>query len=184
MIRGHLKIWAFWLACAFATAGATTPVYAQSLAAQKTGQAQVVIVTPLSFVTVSNLNFGKLIASNQAGTVTLSPANVRTVTNGIIPIGNGTQIARFAGFGRSGQNVDISISSNTIFLTGPGTRMRVRDFVIGSTPTAVLSTVPRRFRIASTNGAFTFPIGATLEVGANQAPGVYNGTYQITLQYQ
>jgi Domain of unknown function (DUF4402) len=183
MNRGNLKLRAMWLAGAFACAIAAPPSFAQ-VAAQQTGQGQVVIVTPLSFVTVSQLDFGTLIASNQAATVTLSPAGVRTVTNGLIPVGNGTQVARFAGYGRSGQNVDISLSSNTIFLTGPGTRMRVRDFVIGSTPTAVLSTVPRRFRIGSTTGAFNFPVGATLEVGARQAPGVYNGTYQITLQYQ
>jgi hypothetical protein len=183
MKRGLLKIWAIWLACALACVGAATPSYAQ-LAAQKTGQSQVVIVTPLSFVTVSQLNFGKLIASNQAGTVTLATDGTRTVTNGIITVGNGTSVARFAGFGRSGQDVDISLGSNTIFLTGPGTRMRVRDFTIGSTPSAVLSTTRQRFRISSTNGAFLFPVGATLEVGARQAPGVYTGTYQVILQYQ
>ncbi len=183
MNRGIFRIWAFWLACAFTCFGAATPGFAQ-VAAQKAGQAQVVIVTPLSFVTASQLNFGKLIAGNLAGTVTLDPNGTRTVSTGIIAVGNGTQVARFAGFGRSGQDVDIALSSNTIFLTGPGTRMRVRDFTIGSTPTAVLSTVARRFRIASTNGAFLFPVGATLEVGARQAPGVYSGTYQITLQYQ
>lgn len=183
MNRGLFKIWAFGLACAVACVGAAAPSFAQ-VAAQQSGQGQVVIVTPLSFVTVSQLDFGRLIASNQAGTVTLSPTNVRTVTNGIIPVGNDTQIARFAGYGRPGQDVDVSLSSKTIFLTGPGARMRVRDFTVGSTPTAILSTSRTRFRIASTSGAFLFPIGATLEVGANQAPGVYNGIYQITLQYQ
>jgi Domain of unknown function (DUF4402) len=183
MIRGFLQFWAYWLTGALVCVGVATPSFAQ-VAARQSGQGQVIIVTPLSFITVSQLDFGKLIASNVAGTVTLSPGNVRSVTSGIIPIGNGTQVAKFAGFGRNGQNVDISLSSNTIFLNGPGVKMRVRDFVIGSTPTAVLSTVPSRFRIASASGAFTFPIGATLEVGANQTPGVYTGTYQITLQYQ
>ena len=61
--------------------------------------------------------------------------------------------------------------------------MRVRTFVIGSTPTAVLTTTPTRFRIAALNGVFNFPIGATLEVGANQAPGFYTGTWSITLNY-
>ena len=61
--------------------------------------------------------------------------------------------------------------------------MRVRTFVVGSTPTAILTTTPTRFRIAAANGIFTFPLGATLEVGANQAPGKYTGNWSITLNY-
>ena len=61
--------------------------------------------------------------------------------------------------------------------------MRVRDFEIGSTPTAILSTTPTRFTIASALGNYNFPVGATLEVGANQTPGDYSGTFTITLNY-
>jgi Domain of unknown function (DUF4402) len=61
--------------------------------------------------------------------------------------------------------------------------MRVHTFVMGSTPTAVLTTTPRRFRINSATGVFAFPVGATLDVAANQAPGKYTGTWSITLNY-
>ena len=77
----------------------------------------------------------------------------------------------------------ISLQSNSIWITGPGPRMRVRRFEIGSTPTAILSTAPLRFRITSPTGAFNFPLGATLDVGANQPAGDYVGTYTITLNY-
>ena len=46
-----------------------------------------------------------------------------------------------------------------------------------------LSTSPTRFRITSPLGNYNFPVGATLEVGANQAPGDYSGTFTITLNY-
>jgi hypothetical protein len=82
------------------------------------------------------------------------------------------------------QRVQVSLGSNSIFIYGPGARMRVRTFVIGSTPTAVLTTTPTVFRIAGPTGAFRFPVGATLEVGANQVPGTYSGTWTITLNYQ
>jgi len=62
-------------------------------------------------------------------------------------------------------------------------RMRARTFEIGSTPTAILSTSPTRFRITSPLGNYNFPVGATLEVGANQAPGNYSGTFTVTLNY-
>ncbi|HZG32609.1 MAG TPA: DUF4402 domain-containing protein [Sphingopyxis sp.] len=46
-----------------------------------------------------------------------------------------------------------------------------------------MSTTPTRFRITSPLGNYNFPVGATLEVGANQAPGDYAGSFTITLNY-
>jgi hypothetical protein len=158
------------------------PVHAHL--AQSVGTAQTVIITPLSLVKVSDLDFGQVFRKSTAGTVTISPAEIRSQTGGLLFGTAPISAASFAGLGRRNQFVDISLSASSIFVTGPGTRMRVRNFVIGSTPTATLSTVPLRFRITSTNGAFLFPLGATLDVGANQVPGVYTGSYRITVQYQ
>ena len=149
----------------------------------KTGNAEITIVQPLSFVIDDNLDFGSIIPSNVAGVVTMAPAGNRTATNGIVLVGTGHKPASFAGQGSNNQRVDVSLGSNSILITGPGAPMRVRTFVIGSTPTAVLSTTVNRFRIAAANGVFNFPVGATLEVGANQAPGSYSGTWSITLNY-
>ncbi len=148
------------------------------------GGAEITVVRPLSFVMDDDLDFGTVIRGTTAGTVVVAPNGVRTQTGGVtLANGGGHKAASFAGQGTFNQRVDISLGSNTIFLTGPGAPMRVRDFVIGSTPTAVLTTAPLRFRIAATNGIFVFPVGATLEVAANQAPGKYTGTWTITLQY-
>lgn len=155
------------------------PAYADN----ETGNAEITIVRPLSFVIDDNLDFGSLVPSNVAGVVTMAPTGARTATNGIVLVGAGHKPASFAGQGTYNQRVDVSLGSNSIFITGPGAPMRVRTFVIGSTPTAVLTTTPNRFRIAALNGVFNFPIGATLEVGANQAPGFYTGTWSITLNY-
>lgn len=148
------------------------------------GQSQVGVVTPLSFIQTEELHFGQIFASNTAGTVTVAPDGSRTRTGGVTLFGTIHQPAEFAGMGVFNQRVQVSLGSNTIFLTGPGVRMRARTFVIGSTPTAVLTTTPRVFRIGGPTGAFRFPVGATLEVGANQAPGTYRGTWTITLNYQ
>lgn len=146
--------------------------------------AQIAVVTPLQFISVENLDFGRVIRGTTAGTVTIAPTGVRTSTGGITLIDTGFQAARFAGMGSNNQRVDVSLGANSILITGPGAPMRVRTFVIGSTPTAVLTTTPRRFRITSPSGIFVFPVGATLEVGANQTPGTYTGTWTITLNYQ
>lgn len=158
-----------------------TPVHAQQATAQ--GHTEVILLRPLSFFKVNDLEFGSIIASGTAGTVRLFPDGTRTATGGATLAGNSHEPARFAGLGTFNRQVAVSLSSNTIFITGPGAPMRVRNFEIGSTPTAFLSTTPLRFRIGSALGNFNFPVGATLEVGANQTPGDYAGNFVITLNY-
>lgn len=158
-----------------------TPVRAE----QEQANSQVGVIQPLSFIKTEDLDFGTVLAGTTAGTVTITPAGARTATGGVTLFGaSGHQPAEFAGWGQFNQRVDVSVGSNSIWIYGPGNRMRVRTFIIGSTPTAQLTTNPRSFRISAANGAFRFPVGATLEVGANQAPGSYSGVWFITLNYQ
>lgn len=168
------------LACALTNgiSAFSAPVYS------KQGTAETVVVTRLSFVKVDDLDMGYIIPSNRNGDVILNPDGTRTATNGITLVGAKHQTAKFAGYGRTGQIVSVSLGANQIFLTGPGPRMRLRNFIMGSTPTVQLATNPRLFRIASTTGAFQFPVGAELRVGANQPVGVYTGNWTITLNYQ
>jgi Domain of unknown function (DUF4402) len=162
--------------------GVSTPAFA--VPDSETADAQIAVVRPLEFISVENLQFGSIIRSTTTGTVTVAPNATRTKTGTIILQGNNFQPARFAGMGTNNQQVDISLGANQIFITGPGAPMRVHTFVIGSTPTAVLTAVPRRFTITSSTGIFNFPVGATLDVGANQTPGTYTGNWTITLNYQ
>lgn len=171
------------ISSAFIALAIATPADAAT-ADREAADAQVAIVRPLEFINVDNLHFGSVIRGATAGTVIVAPNGTRTKTGGVVLNGSGFQVARFAGMGIINQNVDISLGANQIFITGPGAAMRVHTFVIGSTPSATLSTNPQRFRISSTTGIFTFPVGATLDVGANQVPGTYNGTWTITLNYQ
>ncbi len=182
MHRLHRPLATLLAASALALGFSAAPVRAQS--ATEKGQSQVGVVTPLSFIQTEELHFGQIFARPNAGTVTVAPNGTRTATGGIVLIGNLHQPAEFAGMGVYNQRVQVSLGSNSIFIYGPGARMRVRTFVIGSTPTAVLTTTPTVFRIAGPTGAFRFPVGATLEVGANQVPGTYSGTWTITLNYQ
>ena len=167
-------------ALALLVASAASPALAQSSAP---AQADAIVLRPLSFFKVNDLDFGSIIASGSAGTVRLAPDGTRSSTGGATLAGNDGEPARFAGLGTPNRQVNISLGANSIWITGPGPRMRVRNFEIGSTPTAILSTTPTRFTIASALGNYNFPVGATLEVGANQAPGDYSGTFTITLNY-
>ncbi|MFM6853269.1 MAG: DUF4402 domain-containing protein [Sphingopyxis sp.] len=159
---------------------AASPAAAQT----QTGQLKVAVLQPLSFIRVQDLDFGTMIAGTTAGVVRVQPNGTRTTTGGVTLVGNDQQVARFSGYGSYNQVVLISVSANTIQLTGPGAPMTVSQFEIGSSPIAPLTTAPLAFRIGATSGLFTFPLGARLAVGANQVPGTYSGTFAVTLNYQ
>lgn len=169
-------------ACAL-LAAATAPA---GHAATQTGKAKTVVVSRLSFINAEDLEFGTLLAGATAGTVTVSPAGVRSRTGGVTLVGGLVQPARFAGRGTVNQIVLVSLTTATSLLrrVGGTETMTLDQLTIGSTPTAVLTTTPRAFRITNTAGIFNFPIGGRLSVAANQAPGDYVGTFSVTLNYQ
>ena len=151
-----------------------------------TADASAFLVTPLSFVKQTDLDFGQIIASDTAGTVTMDSTGAVTTTGGVVQI-DGTQIpARFWGYGTFNQRVLINIDANTYTLTRDGgTETMILDRVtIGSRPPIRIGTNPRRFRIANPDGYFSFTIAGRLRVGADQAPGVYKGEFTVTLEYE
>ncbi len=168
----------------FAVVAAVMLLPSAANAAPATGQAQIAVVTPLSFINYRNLDFGRVIPSAVAGSVTISPTNTRTATAGIVPVGNDFQVARFAGMGAQNDRVRVRISPSVISLTGPGPAMTVDNFLIG--PEATLQQIggSPNYRIIAANGVFWFSVGARLNVGANQPAGTYSGTFTATLDYQ
>ena len=148
------------------------------------GDAQVALVTPLSFIAFRDLDFGRVISTNVAGTVTISAAGLRSTTGGIVTVGNDFQVARFAGMGTQNQRVRIRITPNTLTLTGPGPSMTVDNFTIGPAPTLQQVGGSANYRIVPADGIFWFTVGGTLNVGANQPGGAYSGTFTATLDYQ
>jgi hypothetical protein len=156
-----------------------------ALADTASGESRVAIVTPLSFFITDQMSFGTIFSGTTPSTIVLAPNGTRTVATGdAVLAGSSEQAAVFAGQGSFNQRVDIAMGSNTINLTGPGAPMQVSTWIIGANPTVQLTTTPLRFRIRGTAGVFQFPLGATLAVGANQAPGVYTGNFTINLEYQ
>lgn len=166
---------------------ALAPTSAAAQAVVSSGRAEAVVVGALSFFKVDDIVFGSIIPGPTAGTVVLAPTGARTKTGGVkLATGATPQPASFAGRGANNQRVAISVTSNSVTLNrvGGGGTMTMDTFIIGSSPTAQLTTAPLAFRINSATGIFQFPVGATLRVKANQAPGKYTGTFAITLQYQ
>jgi hypothetical protein len=162
---------------------------ASSVGYASSGQAigKAVIVSQLSFLSVEELEFGSILPSATAGTVVVAPNGARTKTGGVTLVGGSlVQPARFAGKGTFNQTVLISLSASSFTLTRVGgtQTMILNNIVIGSTPTAILTTSPRGFFIGNPTGIFNFPVGGTLNVNANQTPGDYRGNMTLILNYQ
>lgn len=160
--------------------------FAASAQDTDSSEATTFVVTPLSFVKQTDLDFGQIIPGNTAGTVFMDSTGAVTTTGGVTQI-DGTQIpARFWGYGTFNQRVLINIDANTYLLTRDGgTETMLYDQVtIGSRPPILITTTPRRFRIANRDGFFSFTIAGRLQVAADQEPGVYRGEFTVSLEYE
>src|SRR5690606_19768919 len=142
------------------------------------------IVRPLTLINTSDLDFGRIIAGPTAGSSTLSASNRVSTTGGVVAVG-GTDSGRLYGYGTYHRPVWIRARSTPVALvrSGGGGSMSVRNLTTAATPGVSLNTTWRNFTIGATDGFFGFSVGERLSVGANQAPGTYNGTFTVELLY-
>lgn len=156
-------------------ASLTTHTFAQATAS---ASVTATIVTPISISKTVDMNFGNVAVTGTAGTVVLDPAGVRTKTAGVtLPATTGTVTA--ASFTVSGQGnytytITLPSTDYTITRNSGSETMIVNAFTSAPTGTGAL-----------TSGSQTLTVGATLNVSANQAAGIYtNGTgFNVTVNY-
>lgn len=160
-----------------------------TFAQSTTGTVRTTIIPRLSLVKTSDLDFGQVMASSTtAGSVTVTPTGSRSAGGGATLAGGAVSAGEFAGAGTRNQIVIFSFGASSVLLTrvnGPQT-MTVDSFTMGATTAGGLNQLGSsgRWRIVSSNGLFTLPIGATLRVGAAQTPGDYEGNFTLTAVYQ
>jgi hypothetical protein len=178
------------LAACLAGCVAAAPATAQDTAG---AVAKTAIVQPLTLTNSEALDFGQ-IAVNGAGTVILTPAATPScaVTGGLIKYGV-CEAAVFEGYGQTGRTVRVKVPGAAgITLAGPaGATMRVTAITVTSSSTlgppltgSASSNGFRRYRIVSSDGAFLFRIGGTLNVAAGQALGLYSATFDVDIAYE
>ncbi len=149
-------------------------VPAAAAATQRTA-GQVSILSPLSVLKTADLNFGDLIVSG-TGTAVMDPvAGSLTTTGGVTKAGTAAHAAQFTGTGSKNSIVHIRVPTTPITVTRVGgtETMTVSSWTLDQS--ANLKVPP--------NDIFVFAVGATLNVGAGQASGIYTGTFQVTVQY-
>lgn len=132
------------------------------------GDATVVILNAITATQTQTMNFGRVLPGTTDGTVVLSAAGTATGT-GVSTYGS----ANAGGFDISAQpSTQLNVTFGNGTVTSESHSMSIDTFTISpTTPTT------------STGGLLTLKVGATLHVGANQAPGTYIGTYTITVNY-
>jgi len=143
---------------------------AQASATASTG-ASVTIAAPIAITKTADLSFGTVVPSATAGTVAVSTAGTRSVGGGVSELGGTVAAAAYSVTGYTNSAYTITLPSS-VSLTGPGTAMTAGTFVHSAGVSPALS-----------GGTGSFTVGATLNVGANQAAGSYTGTFDVTVAY-
>ena len=160
------------LAALFACA---SPASAQAIEPDQDATGRAIVLRPLTLLKVEDLDFGWLTVTT-AGTAVLNPfTGVITTTGGVVAAGGDPLPAEFVGAASRNTPIKIRIPNKPITLTRvAGTQtMTVSNWTLDGP--ADRKTGPER--------AFTFRVGATLNVGANQADGLYTGTFDVEVQY-
>ena len=163
-----LPLLAALLACA-------VPASAQSVSPNQDATGRAIVLRPLSLLKVEDLDFGWLTVTT-AGTAIVNPfTGVVTTTGGVIAAGGDPVPAEFVGAASRNTPVKIRIPNRPVTITRQGgtETMTVSNWTLDGP--ADRKTGPER--------AFTFRVGATLNVGANQADGLYTGTFDVEVQY-
>jgi hypothetical protein len=138
--------------------------------------ASATILAPLTITAdvAAEMDFGDISPDIVATSVIMDSAGGRTSLDGAGIFGGTPLGGNFDVTGAGTLAYDITLPMNgVVTLGGPGVAMAVDDFTdsVGGSTSLVL-------------GTSTFDVGATLKLNANQAVGLYTGTYAVTVNYQ
>ncbi len=130
----------------------------------------------MTIARLRDLDFGRIISTPAAGTVTIDPdTSTRSTAGGAIAAGGAPQTARFRIVATPATLVIITRNALPILTSSPsGSTMPVTLLTVNGTSNPILTPA---------SGTFDIDIGGDLSVAANQAAGVYAGTFQINANY-
>jgi hypothetical protein len=145
-------------------------------AASETAIAKARILREIQLNNTSDLEFATIISGATADTVVVSTAGAVTCGTNLVCTGTTTA----AGFEIQGTN-------NAVVLISGDNSVTLTETVGGvDTMTASLTRSTGSVTLTAGPGSVggTFSVGGTLSVAANQASGSYEGTFNVTANYQ
>jgi hypothetical protein len=173
------------LAALAATVAFASPAMAQTVASDQ-ALARGTVLLPLTFVHVAGreLDFGTVLAGGTSGTVSIdADSGARSFTGGValLSVAAGDR-ALFAGIGTNGQQVDIHLTPPAALTRiGGGASLTVNSMSLDSNGFGTAT--DRTITINDVNGAFQVGVGGTFDIAANQMDGVYQATFDVTVDY-
>ncbi|MCG8465432.1 MAG: DUF4402 domain-containing protein [Xanthomonadales bacterium] len=134
-----------------------------------------IVARAITLVNDVGMDFGQILPFSVPGTVRVRAVGSLTVNNAQVVDTTTVTPSRWTVTGISGGRFSIDLpADNTIELNnGNGSSMQLTTFEhnAGATPTL------------GPNGDTTFAVGAALQIGPNQAPGIYQGEFNVTVNY-
>jgi spore coat protein U-like protein len=150
-----------------------------------TANASATIVQDLTIEKTNDLNFGVVIPSSSASSFILAPAGGLTISVGSVSQILGDQTAaspEAAAFEVTGSGISIFTISlpTSIDITNTNDDTMTVDTFTSSLPVAGVTLGGVLGDLSVTED---FTVGAKLNVGADQAAGLYTGTFDVTVNY-
>lgn len=142
-----------------------------ALAADMSASASVAVILPISVEEQTPMNFGTFASTSGSGSVRLNLGVSRFLNGTVDAVQGSFSGGRLNIVGEPNAVFDMSLVADIELSDGSGHTMSVHSFVnpLGGTLTE--------------SGTAIMPVGATLEIAANQFPGSYTGTYVVTILY-
>lgn len=150
-------------------------IYSQAaIAADVTGTATANVLAPLAISQATQMNFGDVAGdTTSATTVLLTTAGATSSVDGAYT-GGAPAAGAFNVTGGNNLAYNITLPAAAVTLTSGANTMTVDTFTDSASGSSTLNG----------SGTDSFTVGATLNLGAAQAAGVYNGSYTVTVEYQ
>lgn len=157
-----------------AVAAALVVAGASAHAATDTASASAEVITPISITNTGDLAFGRFSANSGGGVVIATDGSRSTTGSVALYTGSTVSAASFDVAGLDGASYAITLPADgTITLSdGASATMAVDAFASNPSGTGVL-----------TGGSQSIAVGATLTVASGQTPGVYTGSFDVTVEY-
>lgn len=164
----------------FAAMGMSTAAHADTETADATAEVLEALVLTLDS---GSLDFGSIVV-NGADTLTITPANTMDCANKNVVCTGTTDVPSFSVAGTANKAVTIILPAASVNLVLQGGSAAVSSQVMTlDTFTSSENTVNGPETTLDGAGAATFTVGGTLNIGATQDAGIYEGTFDVSVEY-